>query len=126
MTSYNDKEAPCVCAKGPRHSGKHGQYHAFQQGLEAAYHEKSEGWSYGEARDTGVKAHKAVNPQCSEECTKAQLDAYHKDKCGADENTRLRTDPQASTRSRGELNPVQDLSLRRAVRAVRGGAGGAG
>ena len=97
--AYNDDDAPCVCADGPRHAKEHGQYHAFQQKLEAAHNKKRKAWSYKDARDTGVKAQKAVNPQCRKECTKAQLDAYHKDRCGLRENTRLRTDPQAGTRS---------------------------
>ncbi|WP_319020686.1 HNH/endonuclease VII fold toxin-2 domain-containing protein, partial [Pseudomonas aeruginosa] len=61
---YKDTESPCVCAEGPRHAGEHGQYHAFQQALEAKHHEKSGGWTYADARNAGVKANKAVNEQC--------------------------------------------------------------
>ena len=117
--TYDDKNAPCVCASGPRHAKKHGQYHAFQSAMESAHHNANGKWSYGDARDAGVKAHKAVNPQCSEECTKAQLDSYHKKQCGLRENTRLRTDPQAGTRSKGELSAAQKQVLKRAIKSAR-------
>jgi hypothetical protein len=118
--AYKDKDAPCVCAKGPRHAKEHGQYHAFQQKLEAAHDAKKGKWTYKDARDTGVKAHKAVNPQCSEKCTKAQLDAYHKEQCGIKENTELRTDPQAGTRSVGKLDDALKKKLLKAVKKVLG------
>nr|WP_319490555.1 PAAR-like domain-containing protein [uncultured Desulfobacter sp.] len=38
---YIDKDAPCVCAEGPRHAYEHGQYHAFQGRLEKAFDNKS-------------------------------------------------------------------------------------
>ncbi|APZ94360.1 PAAR-like domain-containing protein [Fuerstiella marisgermanici] len=119
--AYNDGDSPCVCAKGPRHEKEHGQYHAFQQKLEAAHHSKNGSWTYKDARNTGVKAHKAVNGQCSEECTTAQLDAYHKDRCGMDDSTPLRTDPQAGTRSAGNLNTKQKNALQSAISAITGG-----
>jgi hypothetical protein len=114
-SAYNDKDAPCVCASGPRHSKEHGQYHAFQQKLEAAHHKKNKKWKYKDARNTGVKAHKAVNPQCREGCTKAQLDSYHKERCGTKENTELRTDPKAATRSAGKLNASQLRAVAREI-----------
>ncbi len=118
--AYNDKHSPCVCAKGPRDSMEHGQFHAFQQKLEAAHDKKNGKWSYKDASEAGAKSNKAVNPQCSEECTKAQLDAYHKDRCGMEDDTELRTDPEAGTRSSGTLTANQKRILKKAVKAVLG------
>jgi len=118
--AYRDKDSPCVCAKGPRDTKEHGQYHAFQQKLEAAHHKKNKKWTYKDASDAGAKSNKAVNPQCSEECTKAQLDAYHKDRCGMEDETELRTDPEAGTRSSGSLTSKQKTMLKKAVKAILG------
>ena len=118
--TYSDKHSPCVCATGPRHEGEHGKYHAFQQKIEAAHNAKNGSWTYKDARDTGALAHSEVNSQCSKECTSAQLDAYHKDRCGMDDSTKLRTDPQAGTRSTGKLNSSQKKKLQTEVDRVKG------
>jgi hypothetical protein len=122
--AYKDTQSPCVCASGPRDQKEHGQYHAFQQKLEAAAHAKSRSkpktWTYGKARDTGVAAQSAVNPQCDPACTKAQLDSYHKDRCGVDENTPLRTDADAGTRSVGELTASQKIAEKAALKKMFG------
>ncbi len=122
--AYKDTESPCVCANGPRDKKEHGQYHAFQQRLEAEYHKKSrttpKTWSYKNARDTGVAAQSAVNPQCDPACTKAQLDSYHKDRCGVEEDTRLRTDKDAGTRGVGDLTPPQASALKAALKTMLG------
>ncbi|HCF1443508.1 TPA: DUF4150 domain-containing protein [Pseudomonas aeruginosa] len=117
---YKDTESPCVCAEGPRHAGEHGQYHAFQQALEAKHHEKSGGWTYADARNAGVKANKAVNEQCNDKCTAAQLDSYHKERCGVTDSTPLRTDPQAGTRSVGTLDAKQTAALQAEIGAMSG------
>jgi hypothetical protein len=115
--AYRDTESPCVCAAGPRDKKEHGKYHAFQQKLEAAHHAQSSNgtWAYKDARQAGIDAQSAVNPQCDPECTKAQLDAYHKDRCGVDEDTPLRTDPDAGTRSVGELDPTEASKLQQSL-----------
>lgn len=123
--AYKDKDSPCVCAKGPRHAKEHGQYHAFQGKLEAAHDKNNKSWKYEDARETGVKAHKAVNPQCSEECTRAQLNAYHQDRCGIEDDTELRTDPDAGTRSGPSnaedlLDDKQMNALQKALSEVSG------
>ncbi|MCO6442085.1 MAG: DUF4150 domain-containing protein [Nitrococcus mobilis] len=118
--AYVDNDAPCVCAKGARHKEEHGQFHAFQQRVEAAHDKENGGWTYADARDTGAAAQKAVNPQCSKDCTKAQLDAYHKDRCGLDDNTPLRTDPDAATRSAGTLAPAQKAAITKLIKASLG------
>jgi hypothetical protein len=117
---YKDTESPCVCAAGPRHAKEHGKYHKFQQSLEAAHHTEKGSWSYADARQAGVDAHSAINPQCDPKCTKSQLDKYHKDRCGVRENTRLRTDPQAGTRSVGKLDAQQTSALQKSLDAMRG------
>lgn len=117
---YIDKDAPCVCAEGPRHAYEHGQFHAFQGALEKAFDKKSgdHTWTYSNARDTGAAAHKAVNPQCDEKCAKAQLDAYHKDRCGVKDDTPLRTDPVI--RSEGKLSKTQKKKLKNAINKLAG------
>jgi len=129
--AYRDTESPCVCASGPRHEKEHGQYHAFQQQLEAAHHATKGSWTYKDARDAGVQAHHAVNPQCknppgqSPDCTTAQLDRYHKDRCGVDDSTPLRTDPQAATRSAGTLTDQQAKAAQAAADRITGASPGA-
>jgi hypothetical protein len=122
--AYKDTESPCVCASGPRDKAEHGKYHAFQQKLEAAHHAQSTSnpatWKYKDARDAGVGAQSAINPQCDPACTKAQLDTYHKDRCGLDENTALRTDPDAATRSVGTLDAAQTSALQKMLDRITG------
>jgi hypothetical protein len=132
--AYKDTESPCVCASGPRHEKEHGQYHAFQQQMEAAHHAQSTTtpatWKYKDARNAGVKAHQAVNPQCANppgqtpDCTSAQLDAYHKDRCGVQDDSDLRTDPDAATRSAGTLDAGQQKALNQELSRVTGGSAG--
>jgi hypothetical protein len=121
---YDEKKAPVVCALGPRSDREHGALHAVQQQLEAAHHQKNSGWNYKEARDAGLKAHSLVYPDCDPQCTQTQLDAYHNQPKpngpGCDEKTALRTDPQAGTRSRGLLTPVQQDEITSATNAIRG------
>ena len=44
--------------------------------------------TYGQARDSGIKAFQKVFPQsqCSDKCLQAQLDSYHR-RCGLQDNT---------------------------------------
>lgn len=117
--AYKDTESPCVCAAGPRDKKEHGKYHAYQQKLEAAHHEKNGKWTYADARQAGADAHSAING-CNPDCTKAQLDAYHKDRCGVDDGTELRTDPEAATRSVGKLDAEQAAALQKSLDAMTG------
>ena len=150
LEAYNQKDAPCVCASESRADGSHGVLHAVQSKLEGAYNDKpgapfcewldagekirgsdkranaKSKWRYKHARDAGAKAHKIAFPHCDEECIKKQLDAYHKDQCGFGENTPLRSDPGAATRSSGKLKPKQSAELQKAVDAIRGVATKAG
>ncbi len=117
--AYVDKKAPCVCASGPRHDKEHGTLHAFQGQVESAYHDKKKSWNYQEARDAGAKAHKTAYPQCDEKCIKSQLDEYHDKKCGVNENTELRTDPKAGSRSAGKLSNEQERVLEDTIAKVK-------
>ena len=138
--AYDDNAAPCVCASRSRADGTHGVLHAVQGQIEAAFDQKpvietwpGEGpknrstgvredavskWKYKDARFAGVAAHKIAFPHCNAACIEKQLDEYHKDKCGLDDETPLRTDPQAATRSAGEPSGKQKEMLQEAVDAV--------
>jgi len=61
-----------------------------------------------------------VNPDCDEKCTKAQLDSYHKDRCGMEDDTEIRTDPQAGTRNAGDLSDAQDAALQDNLAQING------
>lgn len=101
---YKQGKAPSICAEGTDHgTGTHGLMHTFQSdsalnsgpgpipldggGSVNADHVTT----YGEARDNGAAAVSEVFPEsdCDEECLKAQMDAYHKDKCDMKEDTKL-------------------------------------
>jgi hypothetical protein len=119
FTGYNLNDAPCVCASGPRDDKEHGSCHAVQGQLERAYNNApnapnaplSSGvsnWTYGQARDVGLMAHRLTFPasNCSPDCIAAQLDSYHTqaspDGPGVNENTPVRSD--LGTRSEGDLS----------------------
>lgn len=47
---------------------------------------------YKDARDQSVEAHRtAFGENCSAACLKAQLDAYHTQKCGIQPDTKIKT-----------------------------------
>lgn len=132
---YNQGAAPCMCVDGPREAKQHGEFHAVQQQIETAYNKRlfapktvmSDGkgisnWTYGEARDAGVAAQTIVMPECDPECTKAQLDDYHKkpppDGPGCDEHTPVRSDMGSDGRSTGTLNSGQEAKLGRRLLTV--------
>jgi hypothetical protein len=134
LENYNQNKAPCVCASESRADGTHGLLHAIQGRIEGHYEQTGteicswldpdgkgrtnvSKWRYKHARDAGVKAHKIAFPQCSEECTKAQLDAYHKDECGIHENSPVRTDSGAEDRSSGTLTPAQKAQITKYLRS---------
>jgi hypothetical protein len=116
LEAYDYNGAPTVCASGSRYDAEHGMMHAVQSSVEAAFTDKpvncewldagkkvkdqkerdtaKSQWKYKDARKAGVEAHKAAFPgQCNEDCIKNQIDAYHKNECGFDDETPLRTDP---------------------------------
>lgn len=101
---YSENKAPCVCAKcpaGSRFHEEHGDLHAVQGVLElgamarASPENKGMAWTYGEAREAGIKAHAATFPGagCSDKCLRQQLDNFHKRVVKVDDSTPLRTGP---------------------------------
>ncbi len=142
LESYNQNQAPCVCASESRADGSHGVLHAVQSQLEGAYNARTSTncewensgktgkgtnkskWNYKEARDAGVTAHQIAFPHCNPKCVEKQLDAYHKDECGFDESTPLRSDPKAASRSCGTLTPSQQSALQKAVHSINNVASG--
>lgn len=144
LEKYNQNDAPCVCASQSRSDGTHGVLHAVQGKIEGAYMslpgephcewlevgKKSpqtgcrgnavSKWTYKDARDTGVLAHKTAFPHCNAKCIEKQLDEYHKDKCGLDDDSPLRTDPDADCRSVGTLSSTQESAIKDAIKAVKG------
>lgn len=98
---YQPGEAPCVCAQGKRAEAEHGAFHALVGKRENAAIRKAgkagankeQAWTYKNAKDAGINAHKKIFPKskCSKKCLEAQLDAYH-NKIGATDSTPLRTE----------------------------------
>ncbi|MDX2148816.1 MAG: PAAR-like domain-containing protein [Planctomycetota bacterium] len=87
---YNEDNAPTACANRDGSSGKHGAMQAARDRVKRQCRNAARGvpldifitgeqsfWTYGQASKAGAKSHKQANPQCDEECTKAQLDSYH-------------------------------------------------
>ena len=105
--NYDADAAPTVCADTEVGYTDHGAMHSVTERAKRAYAnaplldyfgesisgERIESrWTYGDASSAGAKAHKSVHPQCSERCTKAQLDAYHTGTAGITADTPVRTD----------------------------------
>jgi hypothetical protein len=65
-----------------------------------------------------------IFPGCKPECTEKQLDNYHTQKKPhgpeVDNQTPVRSDPQAATRSKGSLTAAMRKAVNKAVAAVKG------
>jgi hypothetical protein len=84
---YNHNEAPVMCVEGMGNRvGTHGVAHLALDKTIETYKKNNPGkaMSYADARAHGIKAAREVNPACSEDCLRAQLDAHYADKlkCG--------------------------------------------
>jgi hypothetical protein len=135
---YNEDDAPCACASEARNQGTHGIMHKVQGMGEATCNtrpvlktwegkgEKIPGseqraparshWTYAEAREVGILAHETAFPLCNnKECIREQLDAYHKQHCGIQDDTPVRSDPGVEHRSCGKLTPEQERKVRREI-----------
>lgn len=141
---YNAEKAPTVCATPSRFQGTHGIMHSIQGAIEAAFNASGAAlkqwpgggkllkkgladrgpadakWTYKDARETGVFAHSQAFPHCNPDCTRKQLDDYHKG-AGVDDDTPVRTDPVA--RTGGKLSPEQSASVKAATNSIQGMAG---
>lgn len=87
---YDQAKAPCVCAEGyswhreddsyfPNAKKTHPALHDLQDATERSFVDQGLDMDYDEAREVGIVAHQTVFPdsECSDECLRAQLDAYH-------------------------------------------------
>jgi Domain of unknown function (DUF4150)/GHH signature containing HNH/Endo VII superfamily nuclease toxin 2 len=133
---YRDRDAPCVCASRARNEGSHGVMHAVQGQMEGNFNAQEGAplatwanagpllkpggtargpaeskWDYSDARETGVMAHKMAFPHCNSECIRKQLDAYHKDELGLEDDTPVRSDPGVEDRSSGDLDEDQQEQM---------------
>jgi hypothetical protein len=106
VPSYNEDDAPCVCAEGTTNTvGTHGFMHTHQSTMNAdtgkdelvdyfvngkVEQRTAKVHSYKQAKENANKAMTKVFPLsgCSEACINAQLDAYH-NQCGIDDNTKI-------------------------------------
>lgn len=101
---YNVNKAPCVCAEGVGHDagGTHELMHTIQSAAAMKQPKKSlsfangtsgdfRAWTYGQAKNSAAQAFSTVFQQsgCSQECIKAQLDAYHR-QCGINDATEIK------------------------------------
>jgi hypothetical protein len=94
FAGYDHEKAPTACARNPgKLKGMKNNHNAMQAWREEAKlgcmigqrgkpmktDPKGEEfyWTYSEASAAGAASHHKVNPQCSEACTRAQLDNYH-------------------------------------------------
>lgn len=113
---YDPNKAPCICVTGSTKSSvdpdtgdkaEHGQVHDLFDFLEDLNKEdgKAGTWPYEEARDTAAVAVNAVFPDCDPACTAAQLDKYHQEVAGIEDDTALRAD------SAGKAKPA-DLKIK--------------
>jgi hypothetical protein len=80
---YDGDKAPTACVEGSSKELEHGELH---EKFDAAEDKnlvdgKAGSWSFAEARNEAAKSLKEVNTACDEDCTKAQLDAYHRNAC---------------------------------------------
>ena len=138
---YDPEKAPCACAFQSRYHGTHGVMHRVQGMLESAYYTMGKvlkrwtsagallrrggtergaaeaRWTYAQARDAGLFAHKAAFPRCNSACVKNQLDEYHR-RCGIKDDTPLRTDPVP--RKGGALEEEQERAIETEIHRIRG------
>lgn len=93
---YDPEKAPCACVGKNHANANHRRlqgnrdrikrqymYDRHDEPLKAWGPDEMSYWTYEEARDAGARSHKQTFPQCDEECTKKQLDAYHTSPQGA-------------------------------------------
>jgi hypothetical protein len=91
--AYDHNSAPTICLEGAdNRSGSHGMAHSRLDKKIVDYKTlaKKNTIPYEDARDKAVAAVHEVNPQCSEKCLKAQLDAYYKNKMNCGKKSELK------------------------------------
>lgn len=124
--SYDPDKAPVICAEGP--SATKGSHGALHTEMKAKVIAKSgpvgkgkttavafgsppktkdvRSMGYGEFRDGAIEAVAVVFPKsnCDPACLKAQLDGYHKDELGVEDDTQVRT--HLTGRGEDQLDPA--------------------
>jgi hypothetical protein len=100
--NYNLDEAPTCCAKGGAYSQDHGFLSAMrgEANMRCAVADLSlsnggtlsgkKVTTYGQAAENGARSVRSVFTHCEEECIRAQIDAYHKEKCKIQDDTKIR------------------------------------
>jgi len=87
---YDDEKAPTACANPDGTKDKHARMQAERDRIKRRCRNALKGvpldmfvtgeqsfWTYDQAAAAGARSHKKENPKCNENCTRAQLDAYH-------------------------------------------------
>lgn len=131
---YDEDMAPCVCAEGTSHNrgGTHELMHVFQKASNDACPAGKlpvggrdvdilHVTTYGAAKQSATEAFQEVFPtsECSSECLKKQLDAYH-NQCGIDDNTRMKAVSEGVNPRLNEAEARQACTARQMlVRAAR-------
>jgi hypothetical protein len=109
--NYTRGSAPCICAKGlNQHALEHGEYHELVDSSELLAHNASDGsYTYGDSKAATLESVVVVNDlddkagnQISA-CVEAQLDNYYQKRCGAEEDTEVKTSGAA-----GKNNKIYD------------------
>ncbi|WP_299666516.1 PAAR-like domain-containing protein [uncultured Ruegeria sp.] len=106
--AYSASKAPVICAEGKSHTtGSHGMMHTEMKAWSSQNSTKADlpiigggdpvevnSAKYSDIRDAAVESVSVVFPlsKCDPACLKAQLDAYHVDFLGMDEDQPLRCD----------------------------------
>lgn len=131
LSNYEEGKAPCVCAEGVnQNTGTHGLMHTFQsasavnakEGAIVLSNGKSitaKKTSYGTAKKNAVDAFTKTFPEskCNKKCIEAQLDSYHKNKCGINDKTTIKAVETGQTDLTAAEQAVVERSRR--VRATR-------
>jgi hypothetical protein len=122
---YREGKAPCVCAEGVnQHTGTHGLMHTLQSAAAAKCANGTlsvtgggtvagKVTTYGEARDSGIKAFQKVfsRSKCSKKCLQAQVDDYHR-RCGLRDNTKIKAVETGQTDVSAAAKEIQDRIFR--------------
>lgn len=92
---YDHSKAPVICLEGTNNSaGSHGRAHkALEKSMDVYKAGGATTISYEEASQQAVEAVRTVNPMCSAECLKAQLDKFYKKDMKCKDNAELKPNP---------------------------------
>jgi GHH signature containing HNH/Endo VII superfamily nuclease toxin 2 len=88
---YNPGKAPCVCLTGKTKVKNHGKVHDSFDPMENLFKENGRpgAWPYLEAKNAACFSLSSPPCNCPQDCIGPQLDKYHKEECGMDDDTLL-------------------------------------